>query len=53
MNVLTLEQGKAAYRADFAFYGITMVVLAVVLVVGTPQALGPRRAFYALTGVVG
>ena len=42
MNVLTIEQSKAAYWADFAFYGTTIMVLAVVLVVGTPQAQWPR-----------
>ena len=53
MNVLTIEQSKAAYWADFAFYGTTIMVLAVVLVVGTPQAQWPRLAFWAITGVVG
>jgi hypothetical protein len=53
MNVLTIEQSEAAYWADFAFYGTTIVVLAVTLVVDTPQAQWPKVAFLAITGVVG
>jgi cyclopropane-fatty-acyl-phospholipid synthase len=53
MNVLTIEQSKAAYWADFAFYGTTIMVLAVTLAVGTPHAQWPRLAFLAITGVVG
>jgi cyclopropane-fatty-acyl-phospholipid synthase len=53
MNVLTIEQSKAAYWADFAFYGATIVVLAVALVVGTPHTQWPRVAFLAITGVGG
>ena len=45
MNVLTIEQSKADYRGDFAFYGTTIVVLAVLLVIGTPHAECPRVAF--------
>jgi sterol desaturase/sphingolipid hydroxylase (fatty acid hydroxylase superfamily) len=53
MNVLTIGQSKAAYWADFVFYGATILVLAVVLVLGTPHAQWPRVAFWAITGVVG
>jgi cyclopropane-fatty-acyl-phospholipid synthase len=53
MNVLTIEQGKAAYWGDFAFYGATIVFLAVALVVGTPHAQWPRLAFWVITGMIG
>jgi len=53
MNVLAIEQSKAAYWGDFAFYGGTIVALAVTLVVGTSHAEWPRVAFFAITGVAG
>jgi cyclopropane-fatty-acyl-phospholipid synthase len=42
VNLFSLEHSRAAYRADFALYGISVVVLAAVIVVGGPreQALG-------------
>jgi hypothetical protein len=45
MNVLRIEQSKAAYWADFALYGTTIVVVAVALVVDTPHAQWISVAF--------
>jgi cyclopropane-fatty-acyl-phospholipid synthase len=53
MNVLTIEQSKAAYWADFAFYGTMIVVLAVTLAVGTPHAQWPSVVFLGVTGLAG
>jgi cyclopropane-fatty-acyl-phospholipid synthase len=53
MNVFTIEHSKTAYWADFAFFGATIVVLAITVAVGTPHAQWPRVAFLAITGVVG
>ncbi len=52
MSVLTIEQSKVAYWADFAFYGTMIVALATVLVVATPPAQWPRIAFFTLAGLV-
>jgi hypothetical protein len=53
MNVLRIEQSKAAYWADFALYGTTIVVVAVALVVDTPHAQWISVAFLAITGMLG
>lgn len=52
MSVLTIEQSKVAYWADFAFYGTMIVALAIVVVVGAAPAQWPRIAFLTLTGLV-
>jgi cyclopropane-fatty-acyl-phospholipid synthase len=42
VNLFTLEHSKAAYATDFALYGLAVVVLATLLVIGGPrdQTLG-------------
>jgi cyclopropane-fatty-acyl-phospholipid synthase len=37
MHIFTLEHSKAAYRWDFAFYGVTVAGLSVFLMVASPR----------------
>ena len=37
MGLLSLEQSRASVRADFAFYGLVVLVLAVVALLDTPR----------------
>ena len=50
MGLLTMEHGKAAYRADFALYGTAVVTLAAFLLVSTPPG---QRLDSALVAVLG
>jgi cyclopropane-fatty-acyl-phospholipid synthase len=53
MTMMTIEQGRVAYWADFAFYGASIVALAVTLMIGTPHAQWAKLVLWVLTGVVG
>jgi cyclopropane-fatty-acyl-phospholipid synthase len=53
MTFFTIEQTKAVYWADFAFYGLTIMLLAVFLAVGSPHAMRAKCAYLAIAGVVG
>jgi sterol desaturase/sphingolipid hydroxylase (fatty acid hydroxylase superfamily) len=53
MNLFTIEQSKAVYRADFAFYGAAILVLAVLLATGAPHAHWQKYACLAAAGVIG
>lgn len=53
MNFFTIEQTKAAYWADFAFYGAVIVGLAATLVIGTPRAQWPEITCFAGMGLAG
>ena len=49
----SLEHSKAAYRADFALYGIAVAVLAAFLMTGSPVSKTPEIAAWALAGLAG
>ena len=51
MGLVSLEHGKAAYFADFAFYGAAVVALAVFLAMTGPRAQYPVLVGYALLGL--
>lgn len=51
MGLLTMEHGKAAYRADFAAYGGAVFGLAALLVIGAPRGQGLDSALLAALGV--
>jgi len=51
MNLFKLEHSKTAYRADFALYGITVVLLAVFLLVAGPHAQRLEMVAFALLGL--
>lgn len=51
-TLFTLEHGKAAYRADFAFYGATIAGLAVLLVVYGPSDQRIAFAGLLLAGII-
>jgi cyclopropane-fatty-acyl-phospholipid synthase len=53
VKLFTIEQNKAVYWADFAFYGTTIGVLAVTLVLVTPHDQGSKRALLAVAGLAG
>jgi sterol desaturase/sphingolipid hydroxylase (fatty acid hydroxylase superfamily) len=53
MNIFTLEHSKAAYRIDFALYGITVVALAAFLMAGCPRDLRVEIMVITLAGLVG
>jgi Fatty acid hydroxylase superfamily len=53
VKLFTIEQTKAAYCADFAFYGATIVVLVAALLVYVTPARLPRLAFLAVLGSLG
>ena len=52
MHIFTLEHSKAAYRADFALYGITIVVLAAFLLVDGPREQRVEIVAFAMVGLV-
>jgi cyclopropane-fatty-acyl-phospholipid synthase len=53
MGILSIEHGKAAYGADFALYGASVVVLAGVLLAGAPREHGVVMAVCVLLGAWG
>jgi len=53
MGLLSLEHGKAAYRADFALYGSAVVGLAAFLVVSGPPAQRLEALAFAALGLGG
>jgi cyclopropane-fatty-acyl-phospholipid synthase len=53
MNLFTIEQTPAVYRADFVFYGLVIGVLTVTLSVGPPQAMRGKLALLVLAAVAG
>lgn len=52
MQIVKLEHSKAAYRADFALYGITVVLLATFLLVDGPREQRLVIAAFSLIGVM-
>ncbi|MGA7749713.1 MAG: sterol desaturase family protein [Gallionella sp.] len=52
MHIFKLEHSKAAYRADFALYGITIVALAAFLVMDGPREQRVEIAVFAIVGLV-
>ena len=53
MGLFTIEHGEAAYRADFALYGIAVAALAVFLPVAGPPGLQLELLALALLGLAG
>lgn len=53
MVLFSLEHSKAAYRADFALYGIAVVLLAGFLLAGSPTGELPEIAAWSLAGLAG
>ena len=53
MGILSIEHGKAAYRADFALYGAAVIVLTGVLLAGAPREHGLAIASCVLLGAWG
>jgi sterol desaturase/sphingolipid hydroxylase (fatty acid hydroxylase superfamily) len=53
MGLLTIEHGKAAYRADFAVYGAAVVTLGAFLLVATPPGQRAASALGAALGLAG
>ena len=53
MGLFTIEHGEAAYRADFALYGIAVAALAVFLPVSGPPGLQFELLALALLGLAG
>jgi cyclopropane-fatty-acyl-phospholipid synthase len=53
MGLLSIEQGKAAYAADFALYGAAVAALAVALPLWGPPAWAAQFAALALAGLAG
>src|ERR1035441_8414894 len=51
MGLFTIEHGEAAYRADFALYGIAVAALAVFLPVAGPPGLQLQLLALALLGL--
>lgn len=51
MRLFTLEHGKKAYQADFAFYGTSVVVFAALLLVAAPRSRGLELALFAFLGL--
>jgi len=52
MRFLSIEHSKPAYWADFFLYGVSMVLLAVLLVTHTPPTQGLGTALIAALGFV-
>lgn len=50
MNWFALEHGPAAYRADFALYGIASAAMAFVLLRYSPSGTGSALLLWALAG---
>ena len=53
MDLFALEHSKAAYRADFVFYGAVVCVLATFLLLASPRGHGLESLALALSGLVG
>lgn len=53
MGILSIEHGKAAYRADFALYGAAVAVMTGVLLAGAPREHGIVIAACVLLGAWG
>lgn len=51
MGILKLEHSRLAYRADFVLYGAAVVMLAALLLLGTPDTQGIAVAALALLGL--
>lgn len=51
MRLLTLEHGKLAYRADFALYGIAVLLLASYLLVAQAHQQIPRNMAIVFAGL--
>jgi sterol desaturase/sphingolipid hydroxylase (fatty acid hydroxylase superfamily) len=51
MGLLALEHSRAAYRADFACYGVAVVLLAAWLVTGAPPARAGQLALLVAAGL--
>jgi sterol desaturase/sphingolipid hydroxylase (fatty acid hydroxylase superfamily) len=51
LRFLDLEHGRAAYRIDFALYGIAVVALGTLLVVASPRTQWQANAGCALAGL--
>ena len=52
MGLFSLEHSKAAYRADFALYGVSVSALAVFLLAACPRGQRLEIGMLALTGVL-
>jgi sterol desaturase/sphingolipid hydroxylase (fatty acid hydroxylase superfamily) len=52
MNLFSPHHSKAAYRADFAFYGIAIVMLAVFLLLAVPHGYRLESAIALLAGLM-
>jgi sterol desaturase/sphingolipid hydroxylase (fatty acid hydroxylase superfamily) len=53
MNLFTIEQTRAVYRADFVFYGLVIAGLTLTLIVGSPPAARGKLAFWVLATLAG
>jgi cyclopropane-fatty-acyl-phospholipid synthase len=53
MRLIALEHGRWAYRADFAFYGMTVAALAAIVVATAPWSQGPGVAVWPVAGLLG
>lgn len=53
MNLFTIEQSKAVYRADFVFYGAVVGTLTAILAVDVPPVQRSKIAFLVVTGLIG
>lgn len=51
MGLFSLEHGKAAYRIDFALYGVAVLGLAAFLLAGTPHVPRLEVVAYTLLGL--
>jgi len=49
MKLISLEHGRTAYRADFAFYGAAVLIVAATLLIACPR--GQRLESAALAGL--
>ena len=53
MGLFSLEHSKAAYFADFALYGIAIVMLGALLLAGAPRKQALEIANFVLLGLAG
>ena len=53
MGLFSLEHSKAAYRADFVLYGLSISAMAAVLLVACPPGQRLESAVFVLTGLLG
>lgn len=51
MGILSLEHSRLAYRADFVLYGAAVALLAMALLLGTPDTQGIAVATLTLLGL--